>query len=273
MFSGGINIYSGGPTAWGDATHLYSNDSGLSPSTLHRYNVGPTTFTQIDAPSLDGMWGNIIYDNGLIYADGGGVTDASSAQIIGRYAATNTTYGNSYITIDSGINRVYFLSSNSYGVNSRLISIYDAQHFLPVNSLKLDGILGDAFQLLRWGSDGMAFRTAKDFWGSGSGSVILFRGSGVLPAPGAHQLPTANLLSPNNLSAGTGNTWLTVTGANFSPGAVVQWNGVERYTKVLDSTHLRVAIPASDLVSAGTATVTVVNVGTSASNGLTFTVN
>ena len=57
------------------------------------------------------------------------------------------------------------------------------------------------------------------------------------------------------------NGTLTVTGSGFVSGATVRWNGVNRTTTFVSATQLTAAIPASDLVTAGTgykkATVTV----------------
>jgi hypothetical protein len=72
---------------------------------------------------------------------------------------------------------------------------------------------------------------------------------------------------------------LAVNGSNFDrtkPGSpAVRWNGLDRTVIYRGSSQLLVSIPASDLVSLGTAQVTVVNLapgGDSPSNPLTFTI-
>jgi trimeric autotransporter adhesin len=52
----------------------------------------------------------------------------------------------------------------------------------------------------------------------------------------------------------------------------VLWNNHERTTTFVDSSHLTVAIPASDLAQAGTATVVVNNPGSSNSGSVSFTI-
>jgi hypothetical protein len=64
-----------------------------------------------------------------------------------------------------------------------------------------------------------------------------------------------------------------VTGSNLAAGATVDWNGSPRTTTRVDATHLSVAIPASDLAAAGTASITITNPATAASNRLSFTIN
>ena len=66
---------------------------------------------------------------------------------------------------------------------------------------------------------------------------------------------------------------LPVTGSGFVPGAVLKWNGAERTTTFVDSSHLTVAIPKADLTQAGTATLVVNNPGSSDSSSISFTVN
>src|SRR6185436_12673843 len=82
---------------------------------------------------------------------------------------------------------------------------------------------------------------------------------------------TLTSLSPASAAVGGPGFTLTVNGTGFVSGATVQWNGAARTTTFGSSTQLTAAIPASDIVVAGTKQVTVVNPGASASNALTFT--
>jgi uncharacterized repeat protein (TIGR01451 family) len=269
------NVYEGSVLAWGSATDLYSNDEGLSPSSFHRFTVGPTSFAETDTTYLDAIGNKITYSGGLVYSDGGGVLDPSPAppatpRLVGRFA------NGGYSAADPSINRVFFLSQNSYNVDSRLISAYDAKHFTPVGSTELDGLSGDAFDLVRWGSDGLAFRTAIDFWGSGTGRVVLMHGPFILPRSAtANPLPSISAASPHAAASHTGNTWVSITGSQFVPGSVVTWNGSPCTTVFVSSGQLRVAVPAADLVTAQTASLRVVNPppGGGTSGAVSFTIN
>jgi trimeric autotransporter adhesin len=53
----------------------------------------------------------------------------------------------------------------------------------------------------------------------------------------------------------------------------VTWNGSYRTTTIVSSTQVTVAIPASDLASAGTGSLVATNPGAAASNTLTITIN
>ncbi len=54
---------------------------------------------------------------------------------------------------------------------------------------------------------------------------------------------------------------LTVNGTGFVSGAIVHWNGAARTTHFVNGSRLRANISATDIASAGTAAVTVVNPG------------
>src|SRR5206468_13060195 len=100
-----------------------------------------------------------------------------------------------------------------------------------------------------------------------TGHIYLVRGPFVVP-----QLLNSNsaavISSASTLTHGSGNTLLRITGSNFVPGVTVTWNGSYRTTTITDSTHLTVAIPASDLNAAGTATLVATNPGATPSSNL-----
>jgi trimeric autotransporter adhesin len=275
----GGNIYEGDALAWGDSSHLYSNDEGLDPSQLHRFSVGSTSFAEMDATYLDGVAGAITYSGGLIFSDGGSVVDPSGVppvtpHLAGRYINADGTGGGAS-AVDTILNRVFFLNPNSYGVTSRTISSFDAKKFIPAATLEMNNILGDAFDLRRWGKDGLAFRMRTDFWGNGTGQILLVNGPFVLPRSSTlNPAPSLSSTVPSNGSVGGSNLWLTVVGSQFVPGAVVQWNGADRTTFFVDSGHLHVAIPAADLTVARTVTLQVLNPDPSAgaSGTLSFVV-
>src|SRR6266576_1307780 len=255
------DVYEGSVLAWGDSASLYSNDEGLSPSSFHRFAVGSTSFAETDSTYFDAVGGEITYAGGLIFSDGGGIVDPSPVPpVTPRLVGRIMNPGGGPSAADATINRVFFLNQNSYGVNARTISAFDASRFTATGSTELDGLAGDAFDLIRWGVDGLAFRTAKDFWGNGTALVVLLHGSPVLPRSSLpNPLPSISAGSPSGATAGGGNIWLTITGSQFVLGSVVQWNGSSRTTAFVSSTQLRVAIPAADLATPQTANLQVVN--------------
>ena len=93
----------------------------------------------------------------------------------------------------------------------------------------------------------------------------------ILPA---FPTPTISSLDPNAETAGGPSFTLTVHGQNFVTNrSVVRWNGSNRTTTFVDSNALTASIPASDIISAGSASVTVVDLPSNeASNSLLFTI-
>ena|SRR5277367_1802775 len=66
-------------------------------------------------------------------------------------------------------------------------------------------------------------------------------------------------LVPDATAPGGGAFTLTVNGAGFVPGSVVVWNGSPRPTTYGSSTKLSASILASDIATASTVAVTIVN--------------
>jgi len=89
--------------------------------------------------------------------------------------------------------------------------------------------------------------------------------------------PTVTLgsLSLNVATAGGGATTISVTGSGFLSGIQVEWNGVALKTTYVSSTKLTATIPASDLTTAGSYTIAVINPGSGSVTGntATFTVD
>lgn len=88
-------------------------------------------------------------------------------------------------------------------------------------------------------------------------------------------VPAVNSLSQSAASAGGTGFTLTVDGANFVNGSVVQWNGNNLQTTVLSSNQLVAAVTANLIAQAGVAQITVWNPAPSggASNAMAFSVD
>jgi hypothetical protein len=105
--------------------------------------------------------------------------------------------------------------------------------------------------------------------GGGTSSVLAFTITASNPRP------SLSTLSPSGAAAGGAAFTLIMTGSDFVPSSTVNWNGVALMSSFVDAAHLTAAVPASELASAGTVSVTVVNPspGGGTSNALSFTIN
>ncbi len=102
-------------------------------------------------------------------------------------------------------------------------------------------------------------------------------------------VPSLGSLVPNSAIAGTPAFTMTVNGGNFINTSEVQWNGANLTTTFVSATQLTATVPATDIASVGTASVTVFTptivfsgIGNAraqgapsgtTSNALTFTIN
>jgi hypothetical protein len=130
--------------------------------------------------------------------------------------------------------------------------------------------------LLRWGQDGLALLAGANTQINSQGvtQILLLRGPFVTPQLlETNTKATLASSSTSTFTHGAANALLTLTGSNFVPGVAVTWNGSYRTTTIVDATHVTVAIPASDLASAGAANLVATNPGAPASNTLKITIN
>ncbi len=89
-------------------------------------------------------------------------------------------------------------------------------------------------------------------------------------------VPAATQLMPTNVNAGSAGFTLMVNGSAFVPSSQIQWNGNPRTTTFVNTSQLTAAIPATDVGTSGTASVTVSNPapgGGTSTPALTFTIN
>ena len=154
------------------------------------------------------------------------------------------------------------------GITMFDLNTYHSTGTVPRNMEAIEGnITFTPVDVIRWGQDGLAVLTS-------TGHIYLMRGAAIVPGLMTSGASAASLTSASatTLTKGTGNVLLTLTGSGFAPGVAVSWNGAYRTTTIVDSTHVTVAIPASDLAATGTGSLVATNPGAAASNSLSVTV-
>ena len=107
--------------------------------------------------------------------------------------------------------------------------------------------------------------------GGGTSNALAFS----VAAPGQNPTPTLNSLDPAGVLAGAnGSIDLIISGSGFIEQIQGRWNGADRPTQLLNSTTVRMSLNAADLMTAGIASIDMVNPspGGGASNALSFTV-
>jgi uncharacterized repeat protein (TIGR03803 family) len=115
--------------------------------------------------------------------------------------------------------------------------------------------------------------TDGNFYGTTvAGGANLFGTVFSLSAGLVPSTPTVISISPTSAIAGGAGFTLTVNGTNFVSGSTVNLNGNARATTFVSAAQLTAAILASDIATAGTFNVTVINPGGGTSHAVTFTV-
>jgi trimeric autotransporter adhesin len=279
--------YSGSCIAFLDAGDMLAFDTDTSGATLDHYTVTSAGFTYYDyqqysQSTLNGF-GCFKLSGGLAYGNAGGVANPATvpATQLGVFPVTG---GGGYSTTatlapDTSLQSAFFLVDTQAGATTGYnpavdgFQAFNQNTFLPSSSvsLSMETIEGNTsytgVDLIRWGQDGLAALTS-------GGHIYLLRGAFVVPQLLNHNsVATLTSSSMTAIAHGTGNTLLTLTGANFVPGVAVTWNGSYRTTTIIDATHVTVAIPASDLASSGGGSLVATNPGATASSALQVTVN
>jgi hypothetical protein len=84
--------------------------------------------------------------------------------------------------------------------------------------------------------------------------------------------PTLTSISPNTATVGSSAFTLTATGTNFASNSTINWNGTALTTTYVSATSLTATIPATDISTVGTDSITVSTSGIGTSSALSFTV-
>ncbi|MBV9470306.1 MAG: hypothetical protein JOZ57_13800, partial [Abitibacteriaceae bacterium] len=129
-----------------------ANDDNIFNFT--RWNVDSTGIAGGDtvANLIAGAGVDIKYDNGRIYATNGTVINAEARTLAGTLPA-------GLVEPDATVNRVFVLTGSG---STLTLHAFDPATFLEVGSLDITGVNGTPGSLIRWGFNGLAFRTSGD---------------------------------------------------------------------------------------------------------------
>ncbi|MBP6883733.1 MAG: IPT/TIG domain-containing protein [Candidatus Pacebacteria bacterium] len=94
-------------------------------------------------------------------------------------------------------------------------------------------------------------------------------------APLKNPTPVVNSLSPNSANLGSGSRNVTITGSGFVNDSVARWNGSDRPTTFIDSSHLLISLRGTDMTGSAGKYITVFNPEPKGgySNASFFTIN
>jgi hypothetical protein len=108
----------------------------------------------------------------------------------------------------------------------------------------------------RWQEVGDSMRGGALKWRL---AAVFLGACGPKTVPPSNPAPTLTSISPSSPPREGPSFTLTVNGSNFVSGSSVRWNGDSRPTTYISSTQLTAQIGITDILVAGTSSVTVFN--------------
>lgn len=206
----------------------------------------PVNVTNLAGSSIASTNFTLTYDPRVLLISGGSLSGSITA---GSLIATNTPSVGTFIATVAG-------TGPFTGSGTLLLTLTGRA-------------LADGTSTLHWLD--FTFGTNAD-----EGAPNLVDGSFIVGAQ-SNPVPTTTSLSgiPTSLTAGGAGFTLTVNGTNFINGSIVNVNGVARTPTFVNDKQLTVAVPSSDLTTAGTIEISVTNpaLGGGKSNSQFFTIN
>jgi sugar lactone lactonase YvrE len=158
IFDNGVSRTNTGPTTSdflafsATASKLYSTGfNGLSTLTIDATGVSGSSTAPLAFSSP-----RIKFSGGKLFTSGGQVIDPDSNTLLGTFFGANTQA----FVPDAAAGRAYYLASGPG--SSFTIRAFDINTFIQVGSLVIDGVNGTPSSLLRWGPNGLAFRTSNN---------------------------------------------------------------------------------------------------------------
>lgn len=157
----------------GSPSVLYGLNDVLADFDLQKMSVdnsGVTVLSSIANLTLDAF--DFKFAGGLLYTTSGQLVDPDTSSLLGVYPVSGL------VAPDPAMGRVYYLE---WSPLTSSVTIYGVanQTFLPVSFLTIPSVSGKPASFIRWGTDGLAFRTA--------GNQVYFLHSSSL-----HIFPSAN---------------------------------------------------------------------------------
>ena len=241
---------SSAPAASGTFT-LTVNGSGFVNGSKVRWNGSDRTTFFVSATQLTAT------------IDSGDVANAGTAPVtVFNVAPGGGTSPASTFTITNAAPGTPTLSPNNVIAGSGALTLtVDGTGFTSASKVRWNG--QDRTTTFESATRLTAAISAADVAAAGTANVLVFTpapGGGTSPAAVftvANPLPAVSALSPSTTPAHGAAFTLTVTGSNFVQASIVRWNGLDRPTTFVNSGQLTAAVTAADILTEGTADVTV----------------
>jgi uncharacterized repeat protein (TIGR01451 family) len=140
-----------------DSSILFAHNSGAVGFLRLQVDNQGVTFLDSDSALLGNFNGiGLEYAQGNLYSTAGPVIDPLAEVAIGRVPGITNSAA---MLFDPSTRRLFYLQM---GASNYVLQAFEAGSFLPLGNLSIPGVLGTPSSLIRWGADGLAFRTSGD---------------------------------------------------------------------------------------------------------------
>jgi hypothetical protein len=158
-----------------DATTVYGFNNATTEYGTRRLRIKPTGIVEefVDGSLISGWYLDFVYEGGRLFTTMGTAVDTASMLKVGPYPA------NGAVASESSTNRVYYVINDS---GNRVLVAFDRATFTEVARVTLGASAGSPRQMIRWGSQGLAYLEYPDVY-STSARLVLINSSLVLPPP------------------------------------------------------------------------------------------
>lgn len=142
-----------------DATQMYAENDETTGFDFYTISVAPSGFGAVtDYPGLlPGFYLRIHYDatTGYVYDDDGYVVDPSNGTVAEIFPASGL------VIPDGKLGKVFILGQmqQEMGTSTYTLESFDIQNFTPIATLTIPNVVGYPTNMIRWGTEGLAFIT------------------------------------------------------------------------------------------------------------------
>ncbi len=240
-----------------DPTIFFGLNNETSEFGLRRLQLGPTGMTQIEVKGdlISGYSSDIRSSGNTVISNSGSVVDGALLKRLGTLPTSGLVYP------DGPSGRVFFLEQSSqYSSSYDRIGAYDGSSFATIRRLTLPATVSSPGDFIRWGHNGLAFRTAS--------AVMLIGSSRLVPSDPPADLATTVQAVHNPASVGQPLTYtVQVTNAGPNTARNVTASATLSTNQTLNSAVATVGTPTisglvislalSELPSGATAALTI----------------
>ncbi len=201
--------------------------------------------------------GHLVRSDGtLLYTNTGQVWDPSSQKLLGTYLAAdgNPLFDAAGIIPEPSSGHTYALDGASLYDDYQAVSIdvYDQASYALLGTVPFTSIYPpDATDLVRWGSNGFAFRTVDITGSQPSANQIVIATSDLIAPSNGTPVPILASVSPSLVYAGGPAYTMQLTGSGFTSASTVLVNGNPRSTTYISGVSLTAQVLASDIATSG----------------------